>query len=363
MDTVNDFSRSVDNFLKNVYSNKTANAVIGLFLVLYAGLAAPKLPRSVAKIFGNPVFKFVFLFLIAYMSSRNISVAIIASVALAISMQTFSYHQATKKVQDVVEEEINRIQENSDIEVTDTDVEPVEEVNDETLDLEPINDNLVKSQPQVQVEESNNTLIGQEADDEVAYVNQGDDYAKYETNLEEDELVGEYKPEGEYKSQSKLEEESLLRPEISIEADDNDVLYEEIKQEVPEPVAMEAEFNEELINYQNSGMLNSQVKDERNLLISEEVMPMQMDMAEDQVMPIEMDMAEEQIMTPMVKEEQVREEPVREEPVREESVREEPVREEPVEKDEPTPVVSGTCNVTGYSGDLSGYSGYEFANY
>ena len=41
---------------------------------------------------------------------------------------------------------------------------------------------------------------------------------------------------------------------------------------------------------------------ERNLLLPEEVMPMQMDMAEDQVMPIETDMAEEQIMTPPIKE-------------------------------------------------------------
>ena len=339
MDTVNDFSRSVDNFLKNVYSNKTANAVIGLFLVLYAGLAAPKLPRSVAKIFGNPVFKFVFLFLIAYMASRNISVAIIASVALAISMQTFSYHQATKKVQDVVEEEISKIQENSDIEIINTDDEPTQEINDENLDLEPINDNQVKSQPQV--EENNNTLIGQETDDEVAYVNQGDDYAKYETNLEEDELVGEYKPEGEYKPQSKLEEESLLRPEINIEADDNGMTYEEVQQEVPEPVAMEVEFNEELINYQDNGMLNSKVNDERNLLLpEEEIMPMQMDMAEDQVMPIETDMAEEQIMTPPIKE----------------AEKEEPVKEEPVEKEVTMPVVSGSCDVTGYNG-------YEFANY
>ena len=362
MDTVNDFSRSVDNFLKNVYSNKTANAVIGLFLVLYAGLAAPKLPSSVAKIFGNSVFKFVFLFLIAYMASRNISVAIIASVALAISMQTFSYHQATQKVQDVVEEEISKIQVDSNIEIVDSDDEPIEEIKDENTDLEPINDNQVP----VKVEEKNNTLIGQETDDEVAYVNQGDDYAKYETNLEEDELVGEYKPEGEYKSQAKLEEENLLRPEINIEADDNEQLYEEVQQEVPEPVAMEAELNQELINYQESGMLDSKVNDERNLLLpEEEVMPMQMnmsedqimplqaDMAEEQIMPVQVDMAEEQIMTPILKEE-----PVKERQVKERQVKERPVKEETVEKEVTFPLVTGSCGA-----DVAGFSGYEFANY
>lgn len=340
MDTVNDFSRSVDNFLKNVYSNKTANAVIGLFLVLYAGLAAPKLPSSVAKIFGNPVFKFVFLFLIAYLASRNMSIAIITSVALAISMQTFSYHQATQKVQDVVQEEISKIQEHSDIEIVDTDDELDEQTNDENVELEPINDNQVKAQESVQLEEDNNTLINQEVDDEITYVNQGNDYAKYESNLQEDELVGEYKPEGDYKSQSKIDEENLLKQEINIEVDENKLNLEEVQQEIPEPVAMEAELNEELINYQESNILNSRINDERNLLLAEEGMPMQMNMAGNQIMPVEIDMAEEKIMTPMVEEEPVRK-----------------------DKEDTPPIVSGTCDITGYSGDVVGYPGHQFANY
>merc|ERR1712072_256562 len=114
MDTVNDLSRQVDSFLKSVYSNKTANAVIGLFLVLYASLAAPKLPKSVAQIFGNKIFKMIFLFLVAYMASRNVSVAIVAAVALVVSMQTFSFHQANEKVQQIVEEEANRYEEDTE---------------------------------------------------------------------------------------------------------------------------------------------------------------------------------------------------------------------------------------------------------
>ena len=79
MNTVDEISRKVSGVLETVYSNKIANALLGLFLVLYAGLAAPKLPRSVAKLFGNKIFKVVILFLVAYMSSRNTSVAIIGS--------------------------------------------------------------------------------------------------------------------------------------------------------------------------------------------------------------------------------------------------------------------------------------------
>ena len=106
MDTVDNISRSLDSVLKSIYSNKVASAVIGLFLVLYAGLAAPKLPRSISKLFGNKVIKIVILFFVAYMSSRNTSISIIAAVALAVSIQTLSRHESTKKVIQAVEEEV-----------------------------------------------------------------------------------------------------------------------------------------------------------------------------------------------------------------------------------------------------------------
>lgn len=106
MDIVENISATVNSSLEGIYSNKTTSAVIGLFLVLYAGLAAPKLPKSVAKLFGNPAFRLVILFLVAYMSSRNTSIAIIATVALVISMQTLSYHEANEKVHQKIEEEV-----------------------------------------------------------------------------------------------------------------------------------------------------------------------------------------------------------------------------------------------------------------
>ena len=106
MDIVENISETVNSSLEGVYSNKTTSAIIGLFLVLYAGLAAPKLPKSVAKMFGNPAFRLAILFLVAYMSSRNTSIAIIATVALVISMQTLSYHEANEKLQKKIEEEV-----------------------------------------------------------------------------------------------------------------------------------------------------------------------------------------------------------------------------------------------------------------
>ena len=82
--------------------NAHASATLGLFLVLYAGLAAPKLPKNVAMLFDNSAFKLTIMFLIAYMSSKNSSVAIVATVALVVSMQTLSMYQTNDIIMDAV---------------------------------------------------------------------------------------------------------------------------------------------------------------------------------------------------------------------------------------------------------------------
>ena len=52
-------NQSINNFLDTkVYSNPVSSSVLSLFLVLYAGLAAPKLPKPLAELFGNEIFSF-----------------------------------------------------------------------------------------------------------------------------------------------------------------------------------------------------------------------------------------------------------------------------------------------------------------
>tara|TARA_B110000879_G_C11169978_1_gene513105 strand:+ start:1486 stop:2052 length:567 start_codon:yes stop_codon:yes gene_type:complete len=93
---------SLNNVLSMMDENATISASVGLFLVLYAGLAAPKLPRNVALLFDNYAFKLVIMFLIAYMSSKNSSIAIVATVALVVSMQTLSMYQTNDIIMDAV---------------------------------------------------------------------------------------------------------------------------------------------------------------------------------------------------------------------------------------------------------------------
>lgn len=98
---LNDLTSRAQRFLENEYVTTT----LGLFLVIYGSLAAPKLPPSIARLFENPLFRLVILFLIAYMSSKNPSIALISAVALTVSLQTLSKHQMNGALMGVLQQE------------------------------------------------------------------------------------------------------------------------------------------------------------------------------------------------------------------------------------------------------------------
>jgi hypothetical protein len=101
---MDEFNRVVNEAL-SILDNQIVSSVLGLFLVLYAGLAAPKLPRSIAKLFDNPVFRVIILFLVAFMASKNKSVALIAAVGLVVSFQTLNRHKMNDQLITAIEEE------------------------------------------------------------------------------------------------------------------------------------------------------------------------------------------------------------------------------------------------------------------
>ena len=73
--------------LENILENQYVSTSLAVFLVLYGGLAAPKLPKSMIKLFGNPIFRMLVIFLIAYTSSKNHSIALVATIVLILVMQ------------------------------------------------------------------------------------------------------------------------------------------------------------------------------------------------------------------------------------------------------------------------------------
>lgn len=82
MEFVNTLGKSLDKVLEN----KTNTLVISLILVLYAGLAAPALPNSVIQFFDTMLGKVLFLFLIGFMASRNVQVALMIAVAYVVTL-------------------------------------------------------------------------------------------------------------------------------------------------------------------------------------------------------------------------------------------------------------------------------------
>lgn len=90
---------NIDNTLSPVLiQQKYINTGLYLFLILYAGLAAPKLPSFVIKLFANPIFRLTILFLIAYLSVKDVQAAILVSIGLVITMMTLNNDQVNKTI-------------------------------------------------------------------------------------------------------------------------------------------------------------------------------------------------------------------------------------------------------------------------
>lgn len=107
MDVINQVNGTLNQGLDVVNNNRIASTILGLFLVLYASLAAPNLPSSVTVIFKNNWFRLAFMFLIAYTATKDTSLAIITAVALLVTLLTLSAQETTSTVVKAVEKKIN----------------------------------------------------------------------------------------------------------------------------------------------------------------------------------------------------------------------------------------------------------------
>jgi hypothetical protein len=89
-DTINELNTQLDNVLRPLFENTIFVALLGLFLAVYAGWLAPALPNSVISFFDTPVGKLLFIFLIAFVASRNVpnslQVALIVSIIFLITL-------------------------------------------------------------------------------------------------------------------------------------------------------------------------------------------------------------------------------------------------------------------------------------
>lgn len=81
---------TIDNTMSTVFNNKYASALIVMFLIAYSGLAAPKLPSFIAKLFDNAIFRILILSLIVYNGNRDPKIAIMVAVGFTVTMNILS---------------------------------------------------------------------------------------------------------------------------------------------------------------------------------------------------------------------------------------------------------------------------------
>jgi hypothetical protein len=72
--------------INSLLDNDKFATVTSLVIALYAGMAAPALPDSVVLFFDTVVGKLLFLFLIGYVASRNLRVALMVAVAFVVTL-------------------------------------------------------------------------------------------------------------------------------------------------------------------------------------------------------------------------------------------------------------------------------------
>lgn len=87
---VKTFDNTVKGWLSFIDDNEYVTGALTIFLIVYASYAAPKLPPYILKLFDNPLFKLLIFFLIVYTAKKNPTVAIIAAVALMVSIHALN---------------------------------------------------------------------------------------------------------------------------------------------------------------------------------------------------------------------------------------------------------------------------------
>jgi len=99
---MNNIDNTIQGYLSIVDKNEYLSAGISLVLVLYAGLAAPKLPEYIARLFDNILVKLVVFFLIVYSAKKDPRIAIIASIAVMVTLHTLSRFDFNNQIMNMI---------------------------------------------------------------------------------------------------------------------------------------------------------------------------------------------------------------------------------------------------------------------
>lgn len=88
MEEIENLVRPLENILNRALDNIYLNTAIKVFIVLYAALAAPKLPGSIINLLDNTFTRIFISFMIVLIATKDPSIALLVSIAFIISLQT-----------------------------------------------------------------------------------------------------------------------------------------------------------------------------------------------------------------------------------------------------------------------------------
>ena len=70
--SIDQLNSQLNTLLRPLFDNKTFVAAVALFFALYAGRLAPKLPNIMVSFFDTTLGKFLFIFILAFVASRDL---------------------------------------------------------------------------------------------------------------------------------------------------------------------------------------------------------------------------------------------------------------------------------------------------
>lgn len=88
---------SIESVLNNTY----VSGFIRVFIILYAVLAAPRLPAWISKLFHHSAFQVLIFALIAYTATKDISISLLIALAFFVSFHSYTRHVISKIVRRV----------------------------------------------------------------------------------------------------------------------------------------------------------------------------------------------------------------------------------------------------------------------
>lgn len=87
----------IEKQLAILHTNKMASSVMTLFIVLYAGLARPELPKFIKNLFTNAIFRVIVLALVVYKGNKDPQFAIMLAVGFVVTMNYVSQQEVKEK--------------------------------------------------------------------------------------------------------------------------------------------------------------------------------------------------------------------------------------------------------------------------